>query len=483
MRLLFFLAILSLLSCDQQNQPGFVERPNVLFIAIDDMNHWTSLYDDSNPIKTPNLNKIASEGIFFNKAYCNSPACNPSRTSILSGLRPSTTGVYGNASSWRDVLSPSQLLPAYFKQNGYQTFTAGKIFHHQKPEHADYTVFDEALPFPAWPPDAPMPPELLNGMRMHYYRSGDSIVSKSPNFDWGVWPSKREDYIDQRTSDWVVKHLKHMDKSKPFFMAAGIFRPHAPTFAPQEFFDMYPLSEIQMPELKEDDLDDIPEEALKLLHRPNYAWFSTLRHYVLNKDSLMYKKAVQGYMAASSFCDYQVGLILQGLEEAGFKENTIVVIWSDHGYFLGQKERWEKFALYEQSTHVPLIFRAPGISGGSDCEAPVSLIDIYPTLLDLCNLPENEWLEGTSLKKYLIDPASSGDRPVIITYEKNNHSIRSDDYRYNRYANGAEELYHTTEDPHEWVNLSGDIDHRKMMDSLSQWIPILNANQTRNALP
>ncbi|MCB1124399.1 MAG: sulfatase-like hydrolase/transferase, partial [Verrucomicrobiae bacterium] len=230
--------------------------------------------------------------------------------------------------------------------------------------------------------------------------------------------------------------------------------------------------------LKADDLDDLPGEARLWLHKPNYRWFSTLMHYT-REDPDYYRSAIRGYMAASSYCDAHVGKVLDALEASGRAENTIVILWSDHGYFLGQKERWEKFSLYDVATHVPLIVRVPGQKNKVLCDKPVNLIDIFPTLADLCGLPIPENLDGTSLVPLLENPRLAW-KPTLITYEYKNHSIRSEDYRYTRYKNGDEELYHTRSDPQEWFNISNQPGSRRIMDQLAEWLPKSNAKPIGN---
>lgn len=449
-------------------------NPNVLFIAVDDMNDWTTLFDPSNPIRTPNLERLAERGTFFTQAYCNSPACNPSRASLLSGTRPSTNGVYGNRSDWRRALANTVILPEHFRKHGYRTFASGKIFHHHGPQFQHYEAFDEFVVFPSSQPDTPMPRGgNLNGIRSWTATDG-SKGPVSPNFDWGVYPPNPANHIDNRTVDWAIKKIESSHK-QPFFIATGIFRPHMPFYTPKEWFDKYPMGSLTMPTIKEDDLEDLPKSARAMLHPPSRRFMSTFEAEKL-RDAYIFDKAVRGYQAASSFADHQIGRLIDVLDRSGKAANTIIVLWSDHGFHLGEKAHWEKFVLYEKATHIPYIIVAPGFKAGQICHRPVSLIDLYPTLVDLCGLPKPDHLDGKSLKPLLEKPRTKWD-PVLITYGRGNHAIRSDRYRYIQYQNGEEELYDLNSDPNEWNNIAHHKGTRKIMDRLAEWMP------TENAIP
>ena len=443
---------------------------NVLFIAIDDMNDWTTLFDKGNPIQTPNLERLAKRGTFFARGYTNSPACNPSRASILSGVRPSTSGVYNNSSNWNKAMPDVTILPQHFKNHGYRTYASGKIFHHHSTAFFRYEAFDQYEEFPTSRPDQPMPQEgNLNGIKQ-WTRQDGRKGNVSPNFDWGVYPPDEDFHIDNRTVDWAIDKIEKADG--PFFIATGIYRPHMPFYAPQKWFDQYPMNSFQPPVIKKDDLEDLPDPAVTMLRaRP---FMSTFRAEKA-RDPKIFDKAVRGYQAASSFADHSVGRLLDALDKSGKADNTIIVLWSDHGFHVGEKENWEKFVLYEKATHIPYIIVAPGFKKDQVSYRPVSLIDLYPTLTELCDLSQLDHLEGESLIPLLKNPEAAKD-PVIITYGKDNHAIRNDRYRYIRYAEGDEELYDTENDPHEWTNLAKKTGSRKIMDELGKWIPKSNAS-------
>jgi len=439
---------------------GLIEiRPNVLFIAIDDLNDWIKVLDPEAPIETPNIERPAGRGTLFTNAYCASAACNPSRTAILTGLRPTTTGVYGNKTDWRHALPDAVTLPQHFRAHGYQAMGAGKIFHHQYGgAFHDEASFDDFLMMPD-PPDAPMPEKKLN--RLPEYGSR--------NTDWGPWPPDQAEAIDVKTANYVIEALGRRHE-KPFFLAAGIFRPHMPFFAPQRFFDLYPSDDVTMPKTPEGDIDDLPPGAEALLRSKK--WFFAELMKIEKKLPGTWKEAVRSYQACATFADAQVGRILDALDRSDYADNTIVVLWSDNGYHLGEKQHWEKFALWEKTNHVPLIIAAPAIMrAGSRCKKPVSLIDIYPTLIELCGLRSKGELDGVSLVPLLRNPNAPWDRPALMTYQRGNHAVRDQRWRYIRYAGGGEELYDHSNDPNEWHNVAGEPKNAQIIDRLKRWLP------------
>jgi len=439
-------------------------RRNVLFIALDDLNDWIKVLNPEAPIETPNIERLARRGTLFTNAYCASAACNPSRTAILTGLRPTTSGVYGNKADWRRALPSTVTLPQHFRTHGYRATGAGKIFHHHYGgAFHDRASFDDFLMMPD-PPDAPMPEKKLNGLAEYGSR----------NTDWGPWPADEADAIDVKTANYVIESLSRKHK-KPFFLAAGIFRPHMPFFAPQRFFDFYPPGDVTMPKTFEGDLDDLPTGAGALLGSKK--WFFSELMKIEKKSPGTWKEAVRSYQACATFADAQVGRIVDALERSDYADNTIIVLWSDHGYHLGEKEHWEKFALWEKTNHVPFIVAAPGVTrAGSRCKEPVSLIDIYPTLIELCGLRSKDELDGVSLVPLLRNPNAAWDRPALMTYQRGNHAVRNQRWRYIRYADGTEELYDHDSDPDEWHNVAGRPANAKTIDRLKRWLPTTEAS-------
>ena len=413
-------------------------KPNVLFIVIDDMNDSISLLDPKSPIKTPNIERLAKRGMSFSRAYCISAACNPSRVATLTGLRPSTSGVYQNASDWRKALPKRRTIMQQFQAAGYAVRGAGKIFHHKLAgAFHDKASFDEFLPM------APqkMPPKKLNKAPGYGSR----------NTDWGVWPNDEKDTIDFRTTEYCIRNLKNPPQDKPLFLAAGIFKPHSPFFAPPKYHENLPG--IPKPKRLDNDWDDLPSGATALMKRTKWFWKGMSK--LDQKIPGSYQDFLDAYAACCLFADAQVGRLLDALDQSPIAKNTIVVLWSDHGFHLGEKDHIEKFALWEKANHVPFIIAAPGVTKpGSRCEQPVDLTVLYPTLMELCRLDAKTKCDGPSAVPLLRDPDTLWPYPAISTYGKGNHAIRTKHWRYIRYFDGSEELYNHDYDPNEWTNLA-----------------------------
>ncbi len=433
---------------------------NVLFIAIDDLNDWVGCLGGHPDIRTPNIDRLVSRGILFTSAYCAAPACNPSRAALMTGIRPSTSGVYRNSQDWRtsDVLETRTTLPQHFMAHGYKAMGAGKIYHgnYEHPESWDYY---ENIPGGATPPKDKLP---LNG------------IPGTAQFDWGPLEGRAtEDMPDWKVADWTVKELQK-EHDKPFFLGCGIYKPHLPWFVPTNYFDRYPLKSVTLPLVNEKDLDDVPPLGVKMAN-PGKDHANVLKYD-------QWARAVQGYLACISFVDDCIGHVIEGLDSSPYKDNTIVVLWSDHGWHLGQKLHWRKFALWEEATHNILAFIAPGmIKEGQRCDAPVNLLDIYPTLVDLCRLRPMEGLEGVSLMPLCNNPQADWERPSLTTYMKDNHSLRSPKWRYIRYADGSEELYDHDSDELEWQNLANDTKYSDVKKELSRWLPVINAPELKES--
>ena len=413
-------------------------KPNVLFIVIDDMNDSISLLDYKSPIKTPTLERLAKRGMLFTRAYCISAACNPSRVATLAGLRPSTTGVYQNNSDWRKALPKRRTIMQQFRAAGYAVRGAGKIFHHKlNGAFHDKVSFDDFLP---------MAPQNKPSVKLNKAPEYGSL-----NTDWGVWPDNEKDTIDFRSTEYCIRNLKNPPKDKPLFLACGIFKPHSPFFAPLKYHENLP----PIPKLKrlENDWDDLPSGATALMKRTKWFWrgMSELDRKIPGS----YEGFIKAYAACCLFADAQIGRLLNALDNSPIANNTVVVLWSDHGFHLGEKDHIEKFALWERTNHVPFIISAPGVTQpDSRCEQPVDLTVLYPTLLELCGLKNKTKCDGTSAVPLLRDPHAPWPYPAISTYGKGNHTIRTKRWRYIRYADGSEELYNHDDDPNEWINLA-----------------------------
>jgi len=425
------------------------DRPNVLFIAVDDLNDWIEGLGGYKGVKTPNLDRLTGRGQLFTRAYCSAPACNPSRASLMTGIRPSTSGVYFNPQPWRPAMPDVVTLSQHFMAHDYHVVGCGKIFH--GPYHDDASFHDYF--FKSADPEPDVVP--ANG-----------ITSRGRQFDWGPLDVPDKEMDDWKVTQWACKYLKQKH-NKPFFVGVGIFRPHLPWYAPQKYFNLYPLSQIKLPQVKNDDLNDIPTLGQGMARADG-------DHPAVLKTN-NWEKGVQGYLASIAFADACIGMLLDTLDKSPYADNTIIVLWGDHGWHLGEKLHWRKFALWEEATRVPLIMVAPGVTKTeSRCPRTVSLLDIYPTLIELCGLtPKNE-LEGKSLVPLLKNPQSKWDRPVITTYGRNNHAVRSERWRYIRYKDGTEELYDHDNDPMEWTNLTDKPKFAKIKKKLAGRLPEKN---------
>lgn len=441
---------------------GAASMPDVLFIAIDDMNDWTTLFDEGNPIQTPNLKRLAARGAFFSRAYCASPGCNPSRTAIMTGYRPTTSGVYGNQTPWREILPDAVALPKYFEQyGGYATRGAGKIFHHgpqgkDDPDNPSFQEFFKKLDIR----------EPGVGNNYNGYKPDRNPKLGKLSFDWGVHNRKM---IDVDMCEYVEAQMEK-SRDQPLFLAAGIFNPHLPFYAPQETFDRYPLEKTRLPPMPEGDLDDVGNMARRMVRKEYWIWDNTTAQPRGSVGSL--RKMVQSYQAATDYADQMVGRLLDKLDATGRADNTIIVLWSDHGYHLGDKETCVKFTLWEKANRVPFIIVAPGITTpGTRINQPVGLIDIYPTLLELAGLPPKPDNDGLSLVPLLKNPGGQWVRPALMNEGPGNHAVRSERWRYIRYNTGDEELYDHLNDPWEHTNLAGDSSYAGVLAEHRKWLP------------
>lgn len=435
-------------------------KPNVLFIAVDDLNDWTGYLRGHPQANTPNIDRLASKGVAFTNAYCSAPLCNPSRVSLLTGILPSNSGVYGNGEDLREKLPNSTTLMQYLKQYGYTAQGGGKIFHEANnpgdPESWDYYF------------------KSLN----HTLTSGRDVnLPKDAWAPWGAIDVDDEEMLDVKMVNWAISELEK-SHDKPFFLACGFTKPHLPWYVPQKYFDMHPLDKIILPKTKDDDRDDLPEFGKKLAREvydissgQNFIESGKEDHELVLKYN-QWHKGVQAYLATISFVDTYVGKLLDALENSEYAENTIVVLWGDHGWHLGEKQHWRKHALWENTTRAPLIFSFPGkIEKNRLCKSPISFIDIYPTLIELCGLPEREELDGESFVSLLQKPEAKWERPVLTTYGKGNHAVRTERWRYIHYFDGTEELYDHQIDPEEWKNLAELPKYRNVIKELKNNLP------------
>lgn len=431
------------------------ERPNVLFLAIDDQNDWIGAMGGHSQVQTPNLDRLAGRGTLFSNAHCQSPLCNPSRSSLLTGLRPSSTGIYGLAPGIREVEQTREhvTLPESFTRAGYHTYTCGKIYH-----DGSLRPRDKAREFNTWGPAPGIGKRATTIANL-------PAEGRHPAMDWGPHPLDEKTHGDYQIAAAAVDALANAPKDRPFFIAAGFRLPHVPCYAPLAWFDLYPDATLEMPPVKEDDRADLPKFADFLHWKLPEPRLSTLR--ACNE----WRPLVRAYLACVSFMDAQLGKVLAALEASGRADNTIVVVWSDHGWHLGEKLITGKNTLWNESTRVPLVFAGPGIGRGAVCKRPAELLDLFPTLLELAGLPARADLEGHSLVPQLKDAEAPRPWPAITSHNQGNHSIRTEGWRYTRYADGSEELYDEAADPNEWVNLAGDPRHAAHKAELAKWLP------------
>ena len=437
-------------------------RPNVLFIAVDDLNDWVGHLKGHPNVKTPNIDRLAKRGISFTRAYCSAPLCNPSRISLLTGIAPFKSGVYGNGEKLRDKLPKAVTLMQHFRASGYSARGAGKIFH-------GTAAYDED----SWD-------EFFKPARFKKHRTKrDSSLPNSSWVPWGPLACSDDEMFDGKNANWIIAELEK-PQEKPFFLAYGLTKPHLTWEVPQKYFDLHPIDGIALPVVREDDLNDLPPFGKKLareVYDPsgerNFATLGGDHQNVIENNQ--WRKAVQAYLATISFADAQIGRVLDALEQSEHEENTIIVLLGDHGWHLGEKEHWRKHALWDVSTRTPLIISMPGGAiKGKLCHRPVSLIDLYPTLVDLCVLPERDGLDGQSLNPLLKNPTQEWNRPVLMTYGFKNHAIQTERWRYIRYSDGGEELYDHSKDPNEWTNLARNPEFAAMIKRVSVHLPKMN---------
>jgi arylsulfatase A-like enzyme len=430
------------------------ERPNVLLIAVDDLNDWVHCLSGHPDTKTPNIDRLAERGVLFTNAHCQGPICNPSRTSIMFGLRPSTTGIYMNKPTpWTvPAMRDRVTMARHFAAGGYQTYTTGKIYHASGLPEGDFDVIG---------------PRHRQRIDLDVRRQKDL----KGLWDFGPQSYPEEKFIDHIDATWVIDRLKEPHE-KPFMMAVGFYRPHVPFYSPDRIFHSVDPQSLRLPKVKSDDLEDLPQAGLEIAKggSPNLDWFI---------ERNLWREGVQSYLACIRWTDEQIGRVLDALDASQFADNTIIVMYSDHGFHLGEKERWRKATLWERSTHVPLVMVAPGMSRGKPCGRPVELLSIYPTLIELCGLPQRDDLDGVSIIPLLKRPDAEWERPAMTTLGPNNHAVRTERWRYIRYADGGEELYDHTQDPHEWHNLANDRELEAVKRRLLEWLPKKNAPEAR----
>ncbi len=471
------LTILSIILCALSGFSLAAERkPHVLFVAIDDLNDYISPLDNHPGVKTPNFERLAKRSLNFANAHCAAPACHPSRVAIMTGVHPSSSGIYRNmfgahGPRWRHespMLEKAVVLSQHFRDHGYRSVGGGKIFH-----TLQWTPGDSQNDPDAWDdyrgdPNDPISKDWKRPKLMPDEKAG---LGKGRPLGGGsqLFGAAPLDLPDEKTGDhmvvdWAIGEMKK-EHPKPLFLAVGLFRPHIPWEVPQKWFEAHPLEKVKLPQHQEDDLKDAHNHGRTGWHK----WV------LANKQ---WQKFMQGYLASISYVDHQLGRLLDALDATpDMKDNTIIVVWSDHGFHIGEKGNWEKFALWDQTTRVPLFIHAPGVSkDGAKTRQPATLTDVYPTLCELVGLPIPKQCDGVSLVPQLKDPTTKHDRTSLTSFqfwgEKTpSHGVSDARYRYIKYGNGFEELYDLEADPHEFTNRAQDSSLSKVKARLVQAIP------------
>ncbi len=463
------------------------DRPNVLFISLDDMNDWLGCYGGHPDVKTPNIDRLAKRGVLFTHAQCVSPICGPSRAAVLTGMRPETTGVYHNRGTYIDYVPNAVTFPEHFQANGYRTLAAGKVNHNLG--EPDPKLWHEngpdcgvlGTPFIGEElHTATMTPERIidrGRLKITLPANGGLSAIDRPtmtwdSFDWAPLDCPETDFPDRKIAEWGVEQLKKKH-DKPFLLALGFYKPHQPFFVPRKYFDLYDTTKISLPPTIAGDLFDIPQPGRELATRP---WSSGTHKTVVAHGA--WRDAVRAYLATVSFVDALVGRVVNALDDSPHAANTWIILGSDHGWSLGEKEHWGKHVPWRESVRVPLLIIPPKnvspqvFPKGSRCKARVSLLDLYPTLVDICSMPQRPELEGKSLLPLVADPNAEWNESVVSTVGRGTHSVSTSRWRYIRYFDGSEELYDLKSDPHEWFNIAYNPEHSKVKLELAKSIPV-----------
>jgi arylsulfatase A-like enzyme len=499
------IGVLWLLMVLLQSTIALAAKPNVLFIAVDDLNDWVGFLEGHPNAKTPNLDKLASRGVAFTNAYTVSPICGPSRASVLTGMRPETTGVYHNKGMYKDYVPDAVALPKFLKDNGYYVMGAGKINHAMgmvAPEnYHEYGPDAGAIGGPFTWQELSLTPgkkvrrkDILgktltekSGIIKDVYPNKiikrgtlaatlplngiDNTLDRPFNgyntFDWGPVGVADDEMPDGKIAQWATEKLTE-NYTKPFFLGIGFYRPHQPFYVPKKYFDAFADEVISLPRVQRNDLSDLSETARQYAHYPWSGSFSRVQKHNA------WQAGVLAYLAAIHFADAQVGRVLDALENSTYKDNTLIVLWSDHGWELGEKEHWGKHSPWEGSTRVPFIIVPPKsakLQQGPQTSF-ASLLDIYPTIADYANLAIPENLEGKSLKAVVAGQQEKVRDYNISTLGRASYALRIEHWKFIRYYDGSEELYDLSKDAHEWHNLAKVSAYQSQLANYRKLLPI-----------
>ncbi|MEQ8849163.1 sulfatase [Botrimarina sp.] len=422
-------------------------------ICVDDLSDWVGVLGGRPQARTPHIDRLASEALVFTHAYAPATSCAPSRTATLYGMAPHKSGVYGHDDVHKSgaQLPQTQLpLNSVFQNNGYRTVGCGKVFHGASSHRRGWDVYKKDFPGVAADP-IPLGPNI--------------------KLECGIQATDNDsETSDGKLTDWAISQLQE-EHDRPLFLCLGLRKPHLPWDAPKKYYDLYDLESISLPVTPEDDLDDLPAAGRRFAAN-HVGYGAGSDHPSVVKTEGAWRKLVQAYLATCSFADANVGRMLDALRSSPHADNTIVVVWGDHGWHLGEKQRWRKFSLWERATRTPLIIRAPGTpSIGERVDAPVGLQDLFPTLVDLCGLEIQQPLDGRSLSPLLSDPSLGWDEPTLMTHGPGNFAVRRGPWRLIHYADGSEELYNLGSDPGEFTNLGRDSAFDPRRASLRRHLP------------
>ncbi len=454
------LVLLLLTTCQGVEPTHHSGHLNVLFIAVDDLARSIACFGDT-LVATPNMDRLSEMGVRFDRAYCQLPLCNPSRASVMTGLRPDRIKVYDLDRHFREEMPELITLPQLFKNNGYWTARVGKLYHYNVPAGIGTNGLDDPA---SW--HKVVNPKGRDTQEEHLITNAEPHRKISAALSWLEADGADEEQTDGLVASEAIRLLTQ-HKDQPFFLGVGFYRPHTPYVAPKKYFTSYPMEKMVLPKSPEDDRLDIPYAA--------FAHNCKVPNYGLDGDTC--RKALQAYYASVSFIDAQIGRLLNAIEKEGLLQNTVVVLWSDHGYHLGEHGGiWQKRCLFEQSAGSPLIIYAPGKKGnGRPCRQVVEFVDIYPTIAQLCGLQLPEQLSGKDLASLLENPDQPwrgsaftqvlrpGDGSPVM-----GRSVRTDRWRYTEWNRGeaGAELYHHTRDPLEFTNLVSDPFYRDTVEML-----------------
>lgn len=424
------------------------EKPNVLFIAIDDLNDWAGYRGHPDAI-TPNMDKLSTESTVFTRAQCQYPVCGPSRASLMSGIFYHSLNLESLQSKDDDVAKAakklgSSLLHSYFKENGYKTMAVGKLLH----KHIDLKDIDQSGGREKW--DI-YKDEKGNRKKIHW-------KSQKTLTDWDIYKGEEEDLSDTKTANWAVERLKE-HHNQPFMLMLGFLHPHVPWYAPKEYFDLYNKESLTLPYYSEGDLKDIPDAGKKLLNKG----YPTTDGAIQNNT---WRDMLHAYLANISYVDRQLGKVIDALEASPYSNNTVIVLWSDHGYHMGEKNMFQKDTLWNRSTQAPLMLKVPKVTKGETCQRVVSLMDIYPTLVDICGLPQNKKLFGRSLSPLLKLPEQQWNFPSFTFRKDGGRSIHFRNWHLIEYHDGTLELYDHDKDYLEKNNLALNVEFLKKINEL-----------------